>query len=316
MERHPLKKGGTNLTKRREFIQRSLVLGAGLSLMPNALFAESKHKVKLCILHTNDWHSRIEPFPMDGGKLQGQGGAAKRAALIKQIRKSEEHVLLLDSGDIFQGTPYFNLFGGELEFKLMSEMGYDAATLGNHDFDAGLEGLNKQLPHAKFPFVIANYDFSKTALAGKFSPYTIVEKSGIKIGIFGLGIELQGLVPESLYGETVYLDPISTANRVAKELKEEKACDYVICLSHLGYTYKSGKISDVKLASESENIDLILGGHTHTFMEQPKEFINKIGHLVIVNQAGWAGVILGRIDVYFDKRKRPSKPRSTMLKVS
>lgn len=304
------------MTKRREFIQRSLVLGAGISLMPSALLAESTSSVSLCILHTNDWHSRIEPFPMDGGKLQGRGGAAKRAAMIKKIRETEKNLLLLDSGDIFQGTPYFNLFGGELEFKLMSEMGYDAATLGNHDFDGGLAGLSKQLPHAKFPFVIANYDFSKTELKGKFSPYTIVEKSGLKIGIFGIGIELEGLVPKDLYGETVYLDPISTANKVAKELKEEKKCDYVICLSHLGYAYKSGKISDMKLASESENIDLILGGHTHTFLEQPKELINKMGHLVIVNQAGWAGVILGRLDIRFDKRKRPSKPRSTILKVS
>ena len=122
---------------------------------------------------------------------------AQRAGLINSIREKEDHVLLLDAGDIFQGTPYFNFYGGELEFKLMSTMKYDAATLGNHDFDNGLIGLKKQLPFAKFPFLIANYDFSKTILKDKFNPYKIFNKGGIKIGVFGIGIELEGLVPKN-----------------------------------------------------------------------------------------------------------------------
>lgn len=305
------------MATRRNFLKDSLVLGAGMAALPNLAFSSTTGKeIKLCVLHTNDWHSRIDPFPMDGGKLAGLGGAAKRAALIKKIREEEKNVLLLDAGDMFQGTPYFNKYKGELEFKLMSEMGYDAVTLGNHDFDAGLDGLDKQLKHAKFKIVNANYDFSKTLLNGKFTPYTIVEKEDLKIGIFGIGIELKGLVPDELYGETIYMDPIAKANETALELKTKEKCDVIICLSHLGYEYNSDKVSDVKLARESVNIDLILGGHTHTFLEKPREVINKMGHLVIVNQAGWGGVLLGRVDMQVNKRSGASKPRSTMLKVS
>jgi len=260
---------------RRNFIKQASLLGMGMGMLPLTAWAKSEEK-RLVILHTNDWHSRIEPFPMDGGRLQGQGGAAKRAKLIQQIREEGHEVLLLDCGDIFQGTPYFNVYGGELEFKLMSEMGYDAATLGNHDFDGGLNGLKKQLPHAKFPILCANYDFSETELAGKFAPYKIVDKGQWKVGILGIGIELDGLVPEALYGATKYQDPIEAANKYAALLKQEKNCDLVICLSHLGYKYSGNKISDQVLASQSENIDIILGGHTHTFMEKPDEIKNKI----------------------------------------
>lgn len=300
---------------RRTFIKQASLLGMGIGMLPMQTWAKSEEK-RLVILHTNDWHSRIEPFPMDGGRLQGQGGAAKRAKLIQQIREEGHEVLLLDCGDIFQGTPYFNLYGGELEFKLMSEMGYDAATLGNHDFDGGLEGLKKQLPHAKFPILSANYDFSETELAGKFAPYQIVDKGPWKVGILGIGIELDGLVPESLYGATKYQDPIEAANKYARLLKHEKNCDLVICLSHLGYKYSGNKISDQVLASQSENIDIILGGHTHTFMEKPAEIENKRQLPVTINQAGWGGVILGRLDLFWTNGKTAAKPHNTMLKVS
>ena len=174
------------MENRREFIKKTtLGLGALALASPFDVFAKSKDK-KLTILHTNDMHSWIEPYTK--GKYKGMGGMAQRSALVKKIRSEEENVLLLDAGDIFQGTPYFNFFGGELEFKLMSEMGYDAATLGNHDFDNGLSGLNKVLPHAQFPFVSSNYDFSKTELVCKFKPYKIFEKQGIKIGVFGINI--------------------------------------------------------------------------------------------------------------------------------
>jgi 5'-nucleotidase len=229
------------------------------------------------------------------------GGAARRAALIESIRKEEENVLLLDAGDIFQGTPYFNYYGGELEFKLMSMMHYDVATMGNHDFDNGIDGFYAQLPHAKFDFVTANYDFKNTVLNEIIKPYKIINKGGIKIGIFGLGIELEGLVDKKLYKETVYNDPIEIAQDMARILKYNKKCDLVICLSHLGFSYKNepNKISDLVLAKKTKDIDLIIGGHTHTFLDKPVVEKNAEGKEVLINQVGCYGLNLGRIDFYF-----------------
>jgi 5'-nucleotidase len=291
--------------KREEFIQKSLAAGMllGASSFPFEAFAKSDGR-KITILHTNDQHSRIEPFPMDGGKYQGLGGFSQRALLINEIRKQEKNVLLLDSGDIWQGTPYFNLYGGEVEFKLMSEMKYDASTLGNHDFDKGIDGFVKQLPHAAFPFLNCNYDFTDTAMEGKILPHKIFSVEGIKIGVFGVGIELKGLVPQDLFGNIKYNDPIANANRTAKQLKLEHDCDLVICLSHLGYKYEEKKVSDVDLATQCRNIDLILGGHTHTFFTKPEEFRNADGAKVLVNQVGWAGIYLGRLDFYFERKKK------------
>jgi 5'-nucleotidase len=289
---------------RREFIKTSATLGA-LGLLahsPLATFA-SENVIRLTVLHTNDWHSRIEAFPKDGGTYQGMGGAATRAALIAKIRKEAENVLLLDAGDIFQGTPYFNFYGGELEYKLMSKMGYDVATLGNHDFDNGISGIMRQMPNAGFSFVNCNYDFGQTPLASVVSPYRILNKGGLKIGILGVGIELKGLVPDKSFEGIIYNDPVANANRIAKELKKDKKCDLIICLSHLGYKYGGDKISDVKLAEQSENIDLIIGGHTHTFLPKPDLVKNKAGKDVMVNQVGWAGINLGRIDYTFQPLK-------------
>lgn len=299
--------------KRRAFIYNTALLGSGLSLYPAQLLAEEYKKIT--VLHTNDVHSRIEAFPKDDKYYPGLGGFARRGALVKKIREQEKNVLLLDSGDIFQGTPYFNYYGGELEFKLMSQMGYDAATLGNHDFDAGLVGLKKQLPKAKFPFVSANYDFSDTILAGKIEKFTIIEKQGIKIGIFGLGIELQGLVPEKLYENTHYSDPLKQAIKVADYLKYKESCDLIICLSHLGYSYRSNKISDRELAANSKNIDLILGGHTHTFMKTPEMIENIDKQPVVINQVGWAGVLLGKIDIFLSKKSQKKEFFSRTVKV-
>lgn len=288
---------------RRHFLQQAALV-TGAMLTSNSLMAEIQADAaakKLTILHTNDVHSRLDPFPMDGGRNQGLGGVAARADLIKKIRTEEKNILLLDAGDIFQGTPYFNLYKGEPEMKAMAIMGYDAATMGNHDFDAGLENFATQLQHGKFELLLCNYDMADTPMEGKYQPYKIVKKGKLKIGITGVGIELNGLVPESLYGNTKYLDPVQNANTIATKLKKEEGCDMVICLSHLGYKYKDNKLSDVEFAKQSEHIDLILGGHTHTFLDAPETYKNKVGSDVLINQVGFAGIILGRLDFELGK---------------
>lgn len=281
--------------KRRYFLKAMSLASAGLSLGPQAWGQAGPQEQRLVVLHTNDTHSRIDPFPA-GRTWGGLGGVARRAALIEQLRQENEHVLLLDAGDIFQGTPYFNFFGGEVELKAFSAMGYDAVTLGNHDFDNGLEGLGRMLPHANFPYLVANYDFSGTALKAAFQPYKIFRKGKIKVGVFGLGIELAGLVPEKLYGATRYLDPVETAKSCVKTLRAE-GCHLVICLSHLGYEYpNSPKISDRSLAAHVAGIDLIIGGHTHTFLDQAVTVTGPEGWVTAINQVGWAGIRLGRVD--------------------
>jgi 5'-nucleotidase len=298
----------SNKINRRGFIKTGAKLSvlAILNELPLSTLAKPD-LIKVTLLHTNDWHSRIEAFPKDGGKFAGMGGAATRAALIKKIRAEEKHVLLLDAGDIFQGTPYFNFFEGELEYKLMSEMGYDAATLGNHDFDNGIEGIINQLQNAKFDIINCNYDFSKSLLSDKVKPYRIFKKGGINIGVIGVGIELEGLVPKELYGEIVYRNPIDIASNLAKELKTQKDCDLVICLSHLGFEYQNDKLSDKKFAEKSAFIDVIIGGHTHTFLPKPVIIKNLLNKDVIINQVGWAGLQLGKIDFYFDSTKNTVK---------
>jgi len=288
--------------KRRDFIQKTAASSAllGLANIGLSSFTTPETK-KITILHTNDVHSHIDPFPADHPRNPNMGGVARRAALIESIRKEEEHVLLLDAGDIFQGTPYFNYYGGELEFKLMSMMQYDVATMGNHDFDNGIDGFYAQLPHAKFDFVSANYDFKNTVLNEIVKPYKIINKGGIKIGVFGLGIELDGLVDKKMYKETVYNNPIEVAQDMTRILKHNKKCDLVICLSHLGFSYKNepNKISDLDLAKKTKDIDLIIGGHTHTFLDKPVIEKNADGKDVLINQVGCYGLNLGRIDFYF-----------------
>lgn len=294
------------LMNRRKFLEQSAMAGGALALasvLPASGVAAAAAVKRITILHTNDVHSRLDPFPMDGGRNQGLGGVAARAALIEEIRAEGGEVLLLDAGDIFQGTPYFNLYKGEPEMKAMEKMGYDAATMGNHDFDAGLENFATQLMHVSFPILICNYDFSGTAMESKFQPYKIFQKGDLKIGVLGVGIELRGLVPENLYGKTVYLNPIESANRTA-DLLRKQGCDMVICLSHLGDKYDDDKVSDEILAKESYDIDLIIGGHTHRFFEQPRKYPNRRGADTVVNQVGWAGIQLGRLDYSFSGSKK------------
>lgn len=264
-------------------------------------FATAKGDFRLTILHTNDVHSRIEPFPLDGSRYAGMGGVARRSALIQKIRSEEKSVLLVDSGDMFQGTPYFNMFGGKLELELMSKLGYEAGTFGNHEFDNGIAGLVKYLDKATFPFLTANYDFRGTLLEGKTKDYTIINKNGIRIGLTGVGIDIEGLVDPKSYEGMKYLDPIPVVNRIAKMLKEDKKCDLVICLSHLGYKYDDDKISDLKLAAQIRHVDIILGGHTHTFLDEPARVKDLDGHEVVIHQVGFAGIRLGRLDVILNK---------------
>ena len=285
---------------RRTFIKQIGLGTALLGLAPLQAFStDSKKQIKLTILHTNDMHSHIEAF--SSGKYKGLGGMFQLSSLVNKIRQEEENILLFDAGDIFQGTPYFNLFSGELEFRLMSEIGYDAVTIGNHDFDNGIDGLASQMQHANFSFVSSNYDFSNTILEDKVIPHKIFYKGGIKVGVLGIGIELKGLVDPKLYGNTQYLDPVSVAIKKADYLKQKMKCDLVICLSHLGLKYNSKKLSDMKLASQTKNIDLIIGGHTHTFINEPVILKNRSNKDVIISQVGFGAIKLGKIDFYFDK---------------
>ncbi|NMH89448.1 bifunctional metallophosphatase/5'-nucleotidase [Flavivirga algicola] len=303
--------------RRRDFIQQAsagtaLVTIGGIGLQSFTNAATTK---KITILHTNDVHSHIDAFGPEDGRNANKGGVARRAGLIESIRNENPHTLLLDAGDIFQGTPYFNYYGGELEFKLMSKLKYDAATIGNHDFDNGIDGLYAQLEHADFQFISANYDFSNTIMDTHTKPYKIFKKNGIKIGVFGLGIELNGLVDPTMYKETKYLDPIEVTQDMTRILKTEALCDLVICLSHLGYNYKKNpnKISDLKLAAATKDIDLIIGGHTHTFLSKPTIVKNIEEKNILVNQVGCYGIYLGKIDFYFDSDKNISANGTSII---
>ena len=289
--------------KRRRFIKNSIYGSLAGSLILNSLSCEKKNFKKITILHTNDVHSHIEPFPKDHSRFPNMGGFERRSTLINNIRLKNPNTLLLDAGDVFQGTPYFNFYGGELEFKLMSMLKYDAMTIGNHDFDNGIDGLNSQLPKASFDIISSNYDFSNTILENKIKRTKTYILDEVKIGVFGLGIELKGLVSDELYKETKYLDPVEISNDITDYLKNEEKCDLIICLSHLGFKYKKNKISDFILAQKTKDIDLIIGGHTHTFMDKPTITKNKIGNDVIINQVGCFGVYLGKIDFYLDTNK-------------
>lgn len=292
---------------RRKFISNTTATSAfvglgGLSL--NSCLLESSKKIT--ILHTNDVHSHIDAFPSSHSEFPSMGGLARRATLVDSLRKENPHTLLLDAGDIFQGTPYFNFYGGELEFKLMSMLKYDAATIGNHDFDNGIDGLFAQLPNANFKLISANYDFSNTVMDGHCKPYEVYIKDGIKIGVYGIGIELTGLVNKKMFKETAYLDPYEIALDTERLLKEEEKCDLIICLSHLGYQYTSDKPDDLKLAAKSKYTNLIIGGHTHTFLEKPTVVKNSVQESILVNQVGCFGINLGKIDFYFDSKKNIS----------
>ena len=287
---------------RRKFITNTSATSAFVGLGGLTLDSCNTNKTtKITVLHTNDVHSHIDPFPKDHSDFPNLGGLARRATLVDTIRKENPNTLLFDAGDIFQGTPYFNFYGGELEFKLMNMLKYDAATLGNHDFDNGVDGLLAQIPNAKFDLLSANYDFSNTVLDGHTKPYKTYMLNNLKIGVYGIGIELKGLVTKRLYKETEYLNPFEIAADTETQLKDNEKCDLIICLSHLGYEYaKEEKPDDLTLASKTKYTDLIIGGHTHTFLEKPTVVKNAVDREILVNQVGCFGLNLGRVDFFFD----------------
>ena len=294
--------------KRRHFLKKikfSSIYGLTLPYFINDDYFDNGLK-KITILHTNDVHSHIDPFPKNDPLNPNGGGVIARANLINLIKKDNPHTLVLDAGDVFQGTPYFNFFGGELELKLMSKMGYNASTLGNHEFDNGMEKLSKVLKHANFSFLNSNYTLKNTPLENKIKSHEIFNINGIKIGVFGLGIELEGLVEKKLYKGVKYINPIEISKDISDDLKHNHNCDLIICLSHLGFSYSKDKniMCDLILAKQTKNIDLIIGGHTHTFLDEPVKVKNLENKDVIINQVGCFGINLGKIDFYFSENKK------------
>lgn len=292
---------------RRNFIKTlgTLGLGAGfLGFKPLDSFAARITDKRLVILHTNDTHARIDPFP-EGSRYEGLGGAARRATLIKRLKSSApDTTMLLDAGDVFQGTPYFNFYGGELDFQLMSEMGYDAGTIGNHEFDNGVEGFARVAPAASFPFINSNYDFGDSPMAPYVKPNLVKRINGITVGVFGLGVSFENLVLPHLHEGVVYNDPVMKANQMVQVLRKGYDCDIVICLSHLGYSYSDGRVSDRVIAENVDGIDLIIGGHTHTFLDEPELFDKPDGRTTIVTQVGFAGIILGSVTFEMDRQNK------------
>jgi len=252
---------------------------------------------KIVILATNDTHSRIEALPETDKQNPGMAGVEARAAFIKEVRKNNKNVLLFDAGDFVQGTPYFNLFHGRVEAEAMNLMGYDATTIGNHEFDYGLDTLKMIFNKMDFPVVCCNYDFTNTPLKGIVKPYIILKKAGLKIGVIGVGVDPEGLIQKDKYQGMIFSPVDSTVNYYSKLLKEDKKCDLIICLSHIGYK------DDILLAEQSENIDIIIGGHSHTFMEEPDIRRNRHGKDVYVFQTGKNGIFINQFEIDLEKKK-------------
>lgn len=257
---------------------------------------------QLLILHTNDTHSCVLPLNpnLADTMLAGRGGFLRRAAMIDQMRKEDKDLLLLDSGDFSQGSPYYTMFKGDVETELMNIMGYDAATIGNHEFDFGLENMARIFRKAKFPIVCANYDFTGTPVEGLVKPYVIIKRKGVRIGIFGLSPKLDGLVMASTCAGVRYSDPIKTANAVADKLKNEEKCDVVICLSHLGWDEPG--LNDMEMMAKTRNIDLVLGGHSHSYFKTLNHVRNLDGKDVPNDQNGKHGIFVGKITLSLEKR--------------
>jgi|SRR6056297_938328 len=286
------------MSSRRAFIKQASILGFGYSAAGRFLRNIGEvPSASITILYTNDTHARLEPFPENARQFAGLGGIAERASLIKKIRYEQKHVLLLDAGDVFQGTPWFDVYGGTVDFELMTQMGYDAMAIGNHEFDRGLDGFADAAKKAGFPILAANYLARDTPMNPFLQDQIVKEFDGFRIGIFGLGIKLNGVVDPSLSGEVRSFDPVRTAERSVESLRNFYDCDYIICLSHLGYKQELGGIDDEMLARNVSGINLIIGGHTHTFMDEPVPVKNPSGNTTWISQMGHSGIRLGRIDL-------------------
>lgn len=287
-------------TDRRTFLKQigSAVLAIALNPITSAARNFPVASRRVAILHTNDVHSHIDPFPANDAKYPNLGGFARRKAYIESVRNQGVETLVVECGDMFQGTPYFNFYGGCLEIELMNQMRVDAVTIGNHEFDNGIDALADRMSEANFPFLNANYDFKNSRAAQIVEPWRIFERAGLRIGMFGLGVKIDGLIDPKNAGGTVYRDPISAAQCAADELRS-RGCDVVVALSHLGYEM-SGRPDDQQVAKSTTGIDIILGGHTHTFLPSPVAINNAEGAQVIVNQVGYGGINVGRIDIVND----------------
>jgi 5'-nucleotidase len=277
--------------KRREFIKKSIIAGAALG--SSSLFAKQKSdKSTLTILHTNDTHSRLDPFPEGSGYRSNMGGVSRRANLVNILRKKNPNSLLIDAGDVFQGTPYFNFYEGRLEYETMSMIGYDYGTLGNHDFDLGIEKLLKAMDFLNFKMISSNYKseipkFKKFVLENE-----VIEKDGVKIGLFGLGVSFKGLVSSESHIGVEELNRYEVAKKQIDYLKNEKKVDFVILISHIGVE------DDEKLAKKISGIDLIIGGHSHTQLDKPLVVNN-----TLILQAASSGVFLGKLDLNFENKQ-------------
>ena len=273
-------------------IQISFLLCLALSFA-FSLFAQDTKE--LILLQTSDVHSRIEPINQKGDRNYDEGGFVRRATFLDQFRKEHKNVLLFDCGDISQGTPYYNMFQGEVEVIFINEMGYEDMTIGNNEFDFGMDYMARLFIMAKFPVVCANYNLDATPLKDIVKPYVILEKYGLKIGVFGLGAKPEGLIQANKCEGVIYENPIEVSNKIAALLKK-KGCDVIVCLSHLGIQM------DERLVAKTRNIDVILGGHSHTFMKGPKTYLNMDGKEVPVMHSGKSGVRVGRLNLTL-KRK-------------
>ena len=294
------------MINRRKFLASSIACGSAfvVSRVVGNSFAESivssREEIKITILHTNDTHSQIDPLPTND-KYAGKGGVARRATLVRKIRSENPNTLLIDAGDVCQGTPYFNFFKGEVEYKAMSMIGYDAGTLGNHEFDNGVASLASALKFANFDIVSANYEVKGTPLETIVKPYVVKTVSGIRVGLFGLGISPVSLIDPANFKGVTYLDPITTAREVVNTLREKEKCALVVCMSHLGYSEhpRQGAVIDTTIASQVDGIDFIASGHTHLFMEKPVMQQQPCGKETVIFQVGKSGIYVGRVDFTF-----------------
>jgi 5'-nucleotidase len=285
------------MINRRNFLTTSAAFAATLVGFPRTLLEASAAETVITILHTNDTHSQIDPLPPND-RNAGKGGVARRATLVKRVRKENPNTLLLDAGDVLQGTPYFNFYKGEVEYKAMSAIGYDAGTLGNHEFDNGLEALAAALKFANFDIVSANYNVKGTVLEDRVKPYVVKTAGGIRVGLFGLGISPTALITPANFKGVTFIDPVIAAREVVKKLREEEGCSLIVCMSHLGY-HEDGKRGNSMLASQVDGIDFIASGHTHLFMEQPVTATQPCGAKTLIFEVGKSGIYVGRVDFTF-----------------